>query len=74
MLFVKKLKRTFNNYGFTNSAEKQWIKYIIKVIGPLENRSVSLKRTAGKISCQEGWLPNFLGTLMSTEWNVYLQH
>ena len=60
--------------GLRITLKSNGIKYIIKVIGPLENRSVLLKTTAGKISCQEGWLPNFLGTLMSTEWNVYLQH
>ena len=52
--------------GLRITLKSNGIKYIIKVIGPLENRSVLLKRTAGKISCQERWLPNFLGTLMST--------
>ena len=60
--------------GLRITLKSNGIKYIIKVIGPLENRSVLLKITAGKISSQEGWLPNFLGKLMSTEWNVYLQH
>ena len=52
--------------GLRITLKSNGIKYIIKVIGPLENRSVLLKTTAGKISSQEGWLPNFLGTLMST--------
>ena len=43
------------------------MKDIIKVIGPLENKSIALKRTARKTNSQEGGLSNFLGTLVRTD-------
>ena len=41
-------KKTFINYMFRNNTNKQWDKNIIKVIRPLENLGIFLKRTNKK--------------------------
>ena len=58
----KKIKEKYDS-GITLTNNE--IRDIMKVIKPLENREVSLKRTTTKITSQKVAFSNFLKTLMT---------
>ena len=60
---VKKKILAISGSGITLTSNEK--KYVAKVIRYLENRGISLKRTAIKISSQEREFLNFLGPLMT---------